>query len=302
MICRLLLATIFLIGTAHAQVGPIFAVQPVASPPAYAGPGDIKTFTAWYGLRAYTAAIAAAGTQKLFNARRVSDGEKCDFLVATSGGIGLSTSCTGADNGVSLTTFMTSTTAFVTEWYDQTGGGRPLLQATTTSQPQIILNCINTTLPCFQITATPQALLTSGNFTPATGVMSYSVVGNRVTNDIITNNFIRMSAGQNTLSTSGTNQWKLFTNSNTLNFTANSNAWHACNAVINGASSVANLDGTETSGTVVGSTTAGTIQIPSGQNTSTDQIVEAGFIDNVVLSSGDRTNLRNQQHSYWATP
>src|SRR6185312_3510878 len=99
---------------------------------------DITTFTAWWGFRAYTGAIAAAGTQKLFNARRSSDSETCDFLVATSGGVGLSTSCSGADNGVSLATFCNATSCFATKMYDQTGGGRDVSQATTAKQPTIV--------------------------------------------------------------------------------------------------------------------------------------------------------------------
>ena len=68
--------------------------------PTYTGPGDIVSFTAWYGLRAYSAAVAATGTQKAINITRASDSEVCDVLIATSGSLGLTANCTGADSGI----------------------------------------------------------------------------------------------------------------------------------------------------------------------------------------------------------
>ena len=68
----------------------------VAAP--YQGPGDIQTtgVLLWWGMRAYTKAIANAGTQTLFNLRRSGDNVTADFLVATTGGIGLSTNASDA--------------------------------------------------------------------------------------------------------------------------------------------------------------------------------------------------------------
>ena len=55
---------------------------------AYVGPGDIVSgATAWYGLRAYSAAIAATGTQKAINIRRASDNTTKDILIRKSGNL-----------------------------------------------------------------------------------------------------------------------------------------------------------------------------------------------------------------------
>lgn len=66
----------------------------------YIGPGDIVSFDAWWGLRAYTAAEAATGTHKVVTLRRTSDNVECDILVATTGDIGLTSStCNGSTQG-----------------------------------------------------------------------------------------------------------------------------------------------------------------------------------------------------------
>lgn len=56
--------------------------------PSYVGPGDLKTYTFWAGLQAYSAAVAATGTQKSVNVRRVTDSVACDVLIATTGLLG----------------------------------------------------------------------------------------------------------------------------------------------------------------------------------------------------------------------
>lgn len=80
---------------ANAQIvgdgmGSAYATKAVST--SYTGPGDIVSgATAWYGLRAYSAAVAATGTQKSVNLRRASDNATTDVLIATSGNLGLTT-------------------------------------------------------------------------------------------------------------------------------------------------------------------------------------------------------------------
>ena len=73
----------------------------ISSGATYTGPIDIVASpTAWYGLRAGSGAIAAAGTQKLVNVRRASDNVACDFLVASNGGFGVTTAtCNSSTQG-----------------------------------------------------------------------------------------------------------------------------------------------------------------------------------------------------------
>jgi hypothetical protein len=79
--------------------------------PSYTGPLDIVSgATAFYSLRAGSGAIAAAGTQNLVNIRRASDNVACDFLVASSGGFGVTTATcnSSTQGGVSYGTFVGS--------------------------------------------------------------------------------------------------------------------------------------------------------------------------------------------------
>lgn len=60
------------------------------TPPSYAGPGNIVSGAlGWYGLRAYSTAIAAAGTQTIVDLRRISDNATCTAKIATSGYVDL---------------------------------------------------------------------------------------------------------------------------------------------------------------------------------------------------------------------
>jgi hypothetical protein len=70
------------------------------------------------------------------NVRRSSDNATSDFYVDTNGNIG--TAIYGA--GTSLTSWLASATGYITKWYDQSGKGNHMSQATTSSQPQIITN------------------------------------------------------------------------------------------------------------------------------------------------------------------
>lgn len=57
-----------------------------APPPTYTGPGDVVSgASAWFGLRAYSAAVAATGTQKAVKIRRSSDDTEQDILITTAG-------------------------------------------------------------------------------------------------------------------------------------------------------------------------------------------------------------------------
>lgn len=79
-----------------------------AAPPSYTGPGDIVgSALGWWGLRGYSGAVAATGTQPSVNVRRSSDNVACDILIATNGDLGLtiSTCNSSTQGGISPTAF-----------------------------------------------------------------------------------------------------------------------------------------------------------------------------------------------------
>jgi hypothetical protein len=145
----------------------------------YVGQGNVSGLSGaneWYGLRAWTTAYATAHN-KLFNARNGTTAETCDFLAATSGGVGVAANCSGSSNGASLATFAGAATLFATKVYNQTvngGGAYDMVQATQAQQPAIILSCLNS-LPC--LNTSNAAMITGTIENPATPYTWESVAG-----------------------------------------------------------------------------------------------------------------------------
>lgn len=298
MLKRLLIAlAVWLIaGPAPAQMAGVLG-GPFTVSASYTGPGDIVPFTAWYGLRAYSAAIVTTGTQKLVNLRNTSTNETCDVIVSASGGLGVTANCSITSNGLSVGTFCTAGCA-VAELYDQVST-KHLLQATAGSQPTLLANCVGS-FYCLQA-AGATSMTAGSNITPASGTVSMEMVANRYTG---TSNW---SFGENGTGTTSNRLIGTNTTANSMTlgggssgsftFTASDATNHAVNAVIAGASAVANVDGVETTGTATGNTTAGSPHISAGSV----QTPEMGLADNVTLSGTQRTNLcRNQQAYYGA--
>ena len=142
------------------------------------------------------------------------------------------------------------------------------------------------------------ALAVTGNFTPAGTVSSFSTVSERFSGTGGAT-FIRLNGFNNRIGPQGAvaNKWLLTGGtSGAIAATANDAVPHAANAVINAASSVVNVDGTETTGTATGNSTAGTINM-AGAASTTIYIAESGIIDNVAITSGNRTALNSNQHT-----
>jgi hypothetical protein len=190
-----------------------------------------------------------------------------------------------------------STTCFGRTWYDQSGNARDLVQATPASQPQLIFNC-NGGLPCFRSVG-GELLASGGTITPATGNVAIGVVANRSAGTG-TCSFLRENAS-NRIGAAGPANWTLAGSSGTITPTAADNAWHAANGNIAGASSVLNVDGAETAGTVTGSVAAGLVVL-QGAASTTCSYAEGMFWDNYALTVNERTLLQQNQKNFWGTP
>lgn len=259
---------------------------------AYVGPGDNAPFTAWYSTAyAWNAAYATVGGLA-FNARNTITNEQCDFPVVAAGGIGIAKNCTSTSNGLSVSTFCTLGCA-VTKLYDQTGGGRHLLQATTGNQPALTVSGIDG-LPSLSLTASTMSMAASSSFTPASGVLTIELVADRATgtgNAIFSengtgNNRVQFSSGV-------ANQFREVGGGSTaITATAADATAHILLGLIAGASpnSLVAVDGTETTGSTTGNTTAGAPAF-SGAASTTVNASEWGFIDNTVYSGTFRTAL-----------
>jgi hypothetical protein len=85
-------------------------------------------------------------------------------------------------------------------------------------------------------------------------------------------------------------------------FSASDSAWHAFNAVFNGASSVANVDGTETvlSGSPGTTGLANVNGFGIGVNMIAAKFAEGGIWP-VGFTATQRTNMCHNQYAYWGT-
>lgn len=202
---------------------------------------------------------------------------------------------------------------FATKAYDQTAGVQcaaascDLVQATAGNQPQILPVCVNTA-PCLLSTGT-QTMLSANNFTPnAAHKVSFSVVAQRLGGTV---EMVLMAENgernEIVASTAGSNAWRIWggtSGSLTDTTTPTNAAWHAGNGVGNGSSSVLNIDGTETTGTLVNSSTAGSLEAFKNNSGANLMQTEAGFWDNLTFTTGAGSQaalMCRNQHNFYAT-
>lgn len=202
-------------------------------------------------------------------------------------------------------TVVAAVALFVSKMNDQTGNGHDQVQATGADQPQLLSNC-NGALPCLQVTAAAQVMSTSASITPASGVVTLSVVMNRA---------VGTGGNTATISENGTGGNRAFPHPGVANqvelvggssggltaVTMSDATWHAFNGLIAGASSVANVDGTETTGTTTGNTSAAASKFITGVASTTIQVEEGIIYDALTSTTTQRNNVCHNQRLYWST-
>lgn len=105
----------------------------VAAAAGYTGPGDITTFFAWSGLRAYNAAYAAPGNNPAIDIVDSGNANAATINILTTGAL---------DEATLNTWIVAHGTASVKKWYDQTGSGKYWSQSTVANMPVIQQNVI----------------------------------------------------------------------------------------------------------------------------------------------------------------
>jgi len=195
-------------------------------------------------------------------------------------------------------TFCAATTCFIDTWYDQSGAARDLVQLTAANQPALVFNCVGSS-PCLRTTAATQTLASVGTVTPATGVVSLSVVGQRSATAGC--QWIRQNgatAPNRVVGNAGT--W-LIGGSTTFSSAAADSAWHAYVGALNGASTTVRVDSTNSAGSAAGSVNVGTVQLVGVAGGTCDQF-ETVIWDNIVLSAGEMVFLTGNQRAYLGLP
>jgi hypothetical protein len=188
-----------------------------------------------------------------------------------------------------------ATSCFLVTWYDQTGAGRDWTQGTGGNQIPIVFGCQNF-IACLETTVATHSVTLAG-FTPATGLMTLSAVGNR-TSGTGQCAFIRANNNPDRLTgaPAAANQWAIAT----LTAAAADNVWHAATGVLStvAGQSVLNIDGVETTGTTTPTTVAGNVGV-LGATTTTCRQTEAVFWDNAALTAPQRAAWVANQRSFW---
>lgn len=277
------------LGPAASRPGPDSNYNLSVGPPAYVGPGDITSFTAWWGFRAYSAATA---------------GNKAIRVVAAdTTQTDINTLANGSLDAATLAAFIVAHGACtITTMYDQVGTNN-LTQAGATHQPAITANVVNSSYGAtFSQSPNPNDLIATTAFT-STQPFTVSFVAERTS----TTSFNTVVSPDNSTSvqlgfSNSANTGLIFAGTVVSVSSVNDNTWHAMNMVLNGASSIYQIDaltGTVNPGTnAMGGTQALRIGDNGvGTNGFTGNFLEAGIILSTALSSGTLASLNSNQHA-----
>jgi hypothetical protein len=270
-----------------------------ATSAAYTGEGDLG---AWSGFWSCTFAFSRSFANSLGNAcdiQRASDNTVCTISAAATGLIDVSVG-TPCASSTTLTSWCNATTCSVKKLYEQSGAASPHspAQATLANMPVLKLGCLNTTLPCMEVTGSTQTM-TAGSYTPSTGLQSYYIVMNRTSGTAVVNALFPNSTQGVRTAASGF----FATRGNaggTCSATAGGSAWHIMTATValtGVGTNPINIDGTNGSAcsTVTGGTTTGTFEVMAGTGASTVDFMEMGFIDAGALLANTCHNA-NQRY------
>lgn len=259
---------------------------------AYTGPGDIISgATAWWGLRAYSAAKIGSSCIRL---RRDSDNTEQDFVTLANGGV----------DTASITTFKGAANLFVTKIYDQTANAQHLAQTTAALQPKFTLSGIGTLPVMTFVFADGRNLELTTGFSPATQPYTLSVVmndadANGATYTTVLANGSADSVGM--FGDDGTSQRiEIGAGAGAFIVGMDANVWHAVQGIFNGASSNINFDSTDHTGTV-GTTAWGSAASLGGNrggHSFDGMITEAGMWP-IAFSAGNNTDMALNQRTYW---
>lgn len=257
----------------------------------YSGACDVVANPrAWWGLRACGAANLNGAT-KAINIRRASDNSTTDVVILTSGFL----------DTASANAFCASTTCYVTKFYDQSGNGTDLSQATAANQPSLTFGCLGA-FPCIHFAGAQR--LFSAAIAAIPQPLSYSAVAERTGNLTAYNAIV--SGGGSPYAEMGFNNAAntvyLYAGNVAPTANATDNIWHSLNSVFNDSANatVMNVDGADTSlasGTGTGTTTELDMGSRSdGTNPLTGNIAEVGVWAS-GLTAGNRSSVSTDQHA-----
>lgn len=238
------------------------ATSPAVTIAAYVGPADLAGWTtpyAFYSSFAMTATIAAAANQKAWNIRRASDSHTCDLVIGVGGYINVTANCsTGGDNGQTPAAFVAATTFVVLTAYDQSGNARDLPAGCTGSTDGSLSLLSGKFTPTFNGSAGSACFKQTG-LPGAAAPVAFASVTERTARVVGINGIIcgafAVTGSFMFFDNAADNQVGIYAGGalGMVQGSVPDNAPHAMVGVIDGTSSVINVDGTETAnGTNIG--------------------------------------------------
>lgn len=209
----------------------------VGAPAGYFGPGDLRTFAGWWGIRGYSAAYAALGTNPAVDLLDQAGANPITIAILTNGNLDMA----------SVATWVTAhsvTTIKVTQIYDQTGNGHHLVEVTLASMPVLTLSVFGG-IPGMTFTAASSTKLAAASQT--IGLIQPLMVSAVA---------IAATDGQRSIMAGGGNLFagfdastlkpRMFAGSDVSLSSTTAGTKSALNYVFNGASSLIRLNGTST--------------------------------------------------------
>jgi hypothetical protein len=271
----------------------------------YTGPGDIVSgASAWWGLRAYSAAYATALGNIADIVDTATGGSLCTMKAKATGDADLtSLSCVGGT--VSVTTFCTVTHAAgcsVAKLYDQTGNGFFLTNSTLSKMPTLVLGSVSglaSNRPSMVFASASTQNLTSPLQLATPQPMTLTGVANRsgtsagaiVASDTSNNAELRLDTAGTIL---------IYSGGTPASQSETDGAWHSFAGVFTttGAASFVNVDGSSGTGASVGTNgySAGTSHARMGNNafgSTMNGNVQEGGVWPSALSGTQISNLYN---------
>jgi hypothetical protein len=265
------------------QIGGVINV-PDDAPAAYEGPGDIVgSAYFWGGLRAYSEATIGDNAVRI---RRSSDDTEQDFITLADGSLDVA----------SIATFIGGGSGFVRTLYDQSGNGRDIGNATSATQPELILSGVGS-LPVMRFTYATAQFLRNAAVTGRSQPYSHSIVAKR-TSDFTGYHGLLGDSTNGSGYANSADTFLMFAG-NLPTATATDGAWHTLQAAYDGASSVAYVDGASSSedpGTTGLSTVLAMGQL-SGSPLGAD-VAEAGEWG-IKFNGTQAGDLDTNQAAYW---
>jgi len=262
----------------------------------HTGVGDIVSLDGYWSVRAYSRAYAQS-LGNVFDLRRSSDNATMTATLL----------CTGDLNSAAISAWAGADNIFVSKAYDQSGNGRHVTQGANASQPQLLLTGGVASKPCLSVAAN-NAGLTGANTTPATGVVSMFALANRSTSGAVVTMIAVNKAnrtgifGTDTFDYgSGANRSKLRSQTGTkiVATGVTDGSWWRAVGVVNGASSVISINGTDTTGSLTGDTTGGNKVVMNGVNGTTLKLSECGYKDDSAWDSTTRSAVDGNISAYY---